>query len=406
MKTEKKKKNKYVLKRHDRFSRFFGPLTYILFHFTLGYKRLNKYKFKKGENAIILSNHQTDFDPVLIGESFNRNLYPVATETLFNGSLASKLLHFMFNPIPKKKGLVDLRCTRTIMEVIREGGSVDIFAEGNRTLAEFQFEISDAYVKLIRKLNVPVIIFNFNGGTGIYPRFASKKRKGKFTGGIKCVLKPEDYKEMSDEELITFIRDNLRVYDSESNELYKSNKRAEFLERILFVCPKCNGVSTLESNGNYVKCNNCGLTVEYTENLHLKSDDESFKFDILNDWYNFLKKWTREYEIKDSDTIIFKDKFVNCYSVKANEKRKLVSSGEISLTKDILSIGELKINVNDIEISSMISGKKFSLSTVNGDGYMIVGDDRFNPLKYVFMFNKLDTYMKLKETDRFYTIKE
>ena len=36
--------------------------------------------------------------------------------------------------------------------------------------------------------------------------------------------------------------------------------------------------------------------------------------------------------------------------------------------------------------------------------YLVIGNNKFNPLKYVLMFNKLETHMKEKQTDKYFTL--
>ena len=72
-----------------------------------GYKNKSHFKIRKGESYLVLSNHQTDFDGIFIMLSFNKMLYPVATDTVMSNGFTSKVIHHCFGLIPKKKGTVD-----------------------------------------------------------------------------------------------------------------------------------------------------------------------------------------------------------------------------------------------------------------------------------------------------------
>ena len=276
-----------------------------------------------------------------------------------------------------------------------------MFPEGNRAYAEFQFPIDDSIAKL-RHYNVPFVLFNLHGGTGINPRFGSKIRKGKFYGEVKKVITPDEYKDYSDEEFANIIRENLRVYDSDSGEKYKSKTRAEYLEREFFVCPKCGHKESLVSHGAYIKCQECGLEVEYTEDLHLRSDDKDFKFNRMLDWYEYQKQWVRDYQVKD-DEVIFSDKEVELTTRNPYHPVEFISKGEMKLTKDSLSIGDKVFAVKDIEVISPLKGNRL-LFSVNDCSYHIQGHDRFNPLKYTFMINKLDSKVKELGTDKMFSL--
>ncbi|MGI6532813.1 MAG: hypothetical protein ACOX29_10335 [Bacillota bacterium] len=80
---------------------------------------------------------------------------------------------------------------------------------------------------------------------------------------------PEELKErLTIEELYTRIKSDLYVNAYEDNAVSKISFRgkdlAEFLETALFVCPNCQGIGTLKSQGDVLSCR-CGLKLRYTE---------------------------------------------------------------------------------------------------------------------------------------------
>ena len=61
-------------------------------------------------------------------------------------------------------------------------------------------------------------------------------------------------RQAADEELGDLIKKGLYVNEHQSNELFKSKRKAEYLERILFVCPSCLSLETITSNKNKINC--------------------------------------------------------------------------------------------------------------------------------------------------------
>ena len=221
-----KKVNEVVLKRH----RFFRPfiifivkIIALLFH----YKAKSHFKIKKGESYLVLSNHQTDLDGVFVMLSFNKPLYPVATDTLMSNGLISKIIKGAAGVIPKKKGIADYEANRKMLKCFEEGGSLLLFPEGNRTYAEFQYSFTSAFAKFIKATKKPVILFNINGGTGCLPRFGGKKRKGPFYGKIRRIIKYDEYKDMSDDELYEIVSQNLKVYDYKNKQFAPLSTNAQ-----------------------------------------------------------------------------------------------------------------------------------------------------------------------------------
>ncbi len=399
-----KKKKKSVLPRHQFYNTLGKILVRPILHLAFGYKIKGKYKIKKGEQVIVLSNHQANLDPIFVEFSFNKHLIPVGTDTIGHG-LRGKLLKHCFGFICKRKGETDIQATAHMSEVIKDGGNLLFFPEGNRSYAEFQFFISPHLPSMLKNFKSTIVLYNLHGGTGCYPRWKDDHRvKGNFYGEIKKVLRYDEYKDMPDEELYRIIVDNLRVFDSESNEKFKSKYRAQYLEKMLFVCPKCGKASTLRSEGEDISCLSCGLKVTYTENLHLKSEDPDFKFDILNDWYQYQRQWLLKMEIKE-DSVIFEDENITCYLSDPNKIRRPIYEGKIVLTDKELILGTKKFALSKISGASPISGLRFSF-TYDDHQYVVVGKERFNPLKYVLIFHKLDTKMKRENLDQYFTLED
>ena len=371
--------------------------------FSVRYHHKGKYIIKKDEPIIVISNHQTDIDPVLVNLSFSRLLQPLATDNLFKKGFT----HFWltkFGAIPKKKGSIDIKSTILIMKAIKEKNSVIIFPEGNRTYAEFQYKMTDALPRLLKGLKTTVVLFNLHGGNGTRPRFAHRPRRGRFYGEIKKVLTYDEYKDMTNDELLQLIKDNIRVYDSESGQLFKSKKRAEYLERMLFVCPECQSSQTLYSKKELVICKKCGFKAEFTEDLRIKPLDSQIKFTKLLDWYNYQKMWVKQFDNAENDQI-FIDENVTLFTCEVDEKRHKIARGKMVLTNDTLTIGKLSYDLANLEVASPVSGFKLCF-THKGKSYQITGHKKFNPLKYVLMFNKLDTALHRKNVDQYFTLTE
>ena len=398
------KKNKHVLKRHKFIHWLYRVLCFLITRILWGYRCKSKYRIKKGETILVLSNHQTDLDPMFVCSCFNKPVYPVGTDSLFHSKFSSHFFGRTFGMIPKRKGASDLKASVAMLRTVQEGGSLLLYPEGNRTYAEFQYHIMPAFSKFVKTLKCTLVLFRLEGGTGTRPRFANKPRKGKFTGKITQVLKYDEYKDMSDEELLKLIFDNIRSYDSESGNLYKSNKKAEYLERMFFVCPKCGAMHTLHSEGDHFTCSACGLDMTYGEDMHLHSDDPSFKFNRMLDYWNYQKRVIKQMEIKP-DEVIFKDEDTELYLSNPYEKRQLLFKGEMALTDKEFIFGDIHLPIKHLVTCSTISGTKLFIAIEN-TCYLIKGHLRFNPLKYNFVLNRLDTEMANKHLDDYFNLEE
>ena len=126
---------------------------------------------------------------------------------------------------------LDVKSVLSIKDRMKEGGSILLFLEGNRTYAEFQFYIPDSTPRLIKMLKPTLVLFTLHGGTGVSPRFKNKNRKGKFYGKIERVLPFEEYKDMDNDELLKLIKNTIKVFDISLLKIPPVNKtiKSKFL---------------------------------------------------------------------------------------------------------------------------------------------------------------------------------
>lgn len=380
----KEKKQVWIKRRHARVFAFLRPI--MRFYFRIRYNfNARSSGLKKGA-YLIISNHQTTMDPFLLSLSFRFPVYFVASDDLFNLKI-SPLIKYLFAPIPKSKSLHDVAAMMGVFRVIREGGAVGIFPEGNRTVSGCQWEMTDAIAKLAKSLKAPLIIYNINGGYGTDPRWGHSIRKGRAFGGVRRILSPDELKEKSAEEIFNIIKTELSVDDTLSGMAYKSRRRAEFIERALYMCPVCRGVSGIVSHKYAFKCRYCNTASTYTEILSLSPTVANFN--KIYDWY----EWEREEIVKTvadgarigDSGILFRE------SIKFKRKKKLEGDG-VYIDKDKLVIyggkSELIFPLSEITALTMVGKKKFNFYYA-GKILQVKGNKRFCAIKYVHIFDGL-----------------
>ncbi len=335
--------------------------------------------------CLIMCNHVTTFDPVFAALSFKCPVYFVAMDDLFNMKV-SPLLRYLVAPIPKKKSQADMQTIRDCIGIMKEGGAVCVFPEGNRILSGDQWPMTEAVAKFVKISKYPLVIYNIEGGYGSDPRWGHTKRKGKMRGFVKLVLTPQEYKDMSNEQLYRIICDNLRVNDVSSGQKFKSKKRAEYIERVLYRCPNCGKVSTIVSENERFKCNNCDSSWEYTEDLHIVPND---KFSTIYDWHEWEKGETERMS-RDCLGIIFEDENVEFYKSIRFRKKKKIMDGRLSVTARGLTITDRTsiayFPFADIDGIALVHRNKFDFY-YKGRTYQIKGDERFCSVKYVHLYD-------------------
>ena len=379
----KKKQKHWVKKRHAAvfaFLRFaMAPFLWLRYHY-----RAEKAPIRKGP-CIVLSNHQATMDPFFISKAFPFQLYFYASDDLFNLKV-SPLIRYLAAPIPKSKSVADLKAVMISLRVLREGGAIGITPEGNRTLSGRLWEIGDSVAKLVKTAKVPLVLFNLCGGYGTDPRWGVKIRRGtKFVGRVRRILTPEEYAGMSDEELFGIIKNELDVDDTLSGKRYKSRRRAEYIERALYMCPVCGSIGTIHSHGTGFCCTSCKTEAEYTEDLKISPPVGGYS--RIYEWY----EWERQEivrrilggeKISDGD-ILFRE------SVKLQKKIKLPGN-TVTLDKDSLMISgggaETRYPLAEIDAITAVGKKKFNFY-YKGKILQVKGGKRFCAIKYVHAFD-------------------
>ena len=342
------------------------------------------YKLNK-EPYLILSNHLTVLDPFLVGLAFGRPIYYMASEDL-SSSKYGKLITCLVNPIYKAKSKSDLGAVKECIRVVKEGGTICIFPEGNRSYDGRLCKIEESIAKMVKMLKVPVVLFNIKGGYGTDPRWAKKARRGKSYGRVKRILSAEEIKEMSVDELYQIIIKELTVPQVPTTLSYKSKASAEGLDRILYICPKCGKLHQIYTEGDFIYCKACGLKVRYTEHLNFETDDKAFKFKYVSDWYQYQKDYVKTFNLDKEFTYI--DEGVTLYTVEKGSVRKEVTSGQMLMNNKIISVGKISFNLSEVENMTVLGKHKINMY-INGLTYQFIGDDNLNVVKYLHMYTHL-----------------
>lgn len=335
--------------------------------------------------CIILNNHQGTMDPFFVAKSFHFPLYFVASDDLFNLKV-SPLIRWLVNPIPKSKSMADLNAVKSILRVLKEGGAVSIAPEGNRTLSGRQWEMTDAIAKLVKVSKVPLVLYNLKGGYGVDPRWGGKARRGTYYRGcVKRIVPPEEYRDMSVAELFELIKRELDVDDTALGARYKSRRRAEYIERALYMCPVCGSVGSIRSEGKYFSCTHCGTKAEYTEGLAI--DPPFGGYDRIYGWYEWERKEIVNRVLageRVQDTgILFRE------SVKMKKKIRLPGD-TVCIDKDAICVSGEGVSArypfDEIDAVTAVGKKKFNFYW-KGKILQVKGDERFCSIKYVHIFD-------------------
>ncbi|MHB1425861.1 MAG: lysophospholipid acyltransferase family protein [Gemmataceae bacterium] len=118
--------------------------------------------------ALLVANHQSFFDPSIVGSATRRHLCFLARKTLFRG-LFGRLIRRL-NAIPVDQEGVAKEGLKAILEQLKEGQAVLVFPEGERTLTGEVQPLKPGILLLIKRLSAPIVPIGIAGAFDALPR--------------------------------------------------------------------------------------------------------------------------------------------------------------------------------------------------------------------------------------------
>ena len=106
--------------------------------------------------CIIAANHQSNFDPPLLGAVTPRKLHIMAKEELFKYKFGAYMMN-EFGAFPVKRGSADLKSLRTALKLLEDENCFGIFIEGSRSKGEMMAEVKKGVGFIVSKSHAPVI---------------------------------------------------------------------------------------------------------------------------------------------------------------------------------------------------------------------------------------------------------
>lgn len=345
-----------------------------------------RYTFKTAkdlpEKFILLSNHNTDFDPLFVGVSFKNGMRYVASEHISRWKHAFGFVNHIFSPIMRPKGTNAASTVKEMLRALRSGDNICMFAEGARSWNGITAPVLPSTGKLVKSSKVALVTYKITGGYFTSPLWSEKgTRRGKIHGEIVRIYSAEEIANMTVSQINDIIKNDLHedAYERQNVEKVKFRGRnlAVKMETMLFYCPKCGAYESLKSFKNTVTCKKCNhsFTFNYYGNIH-NLEQKNVKE---------LFAWLKNKVIDDANNCV-SYKAENCtLSTVQNHTETLISKGTLILNKEHISCGETEIPFEEIDDFTMHGKHALLFSTKEGYYEVIVPDDS-SALKFHMLF--------------------
>jgi 1-acyl-sn-glycerol-3-phosphate acyltransferase len=332
----------------------------LLFHsrFDLKYT-FDDFDPKTKETYMLIGNHATQHDPLIVGMKIKRYPYPVANSFLYTSKVISFLLTKVVHSISKRKGQSD---AQTIIKIIRtikdKKRSVMLFPEGNASYFGKESPVLyEATAKLLKKLEVDVIFAHIRGGYLSHPRWGNYRKKGHFHVHFQKLIKKEDLHRLSLEAITLKLKEAFVFNDYTWNQTHKYTYPLKGsqngIEHYIYYCPTCKETQTLLGVDEHITCKTCGVIATFDTHMQMTGPYPS-----IIEWDIDQKSHIKEIITKDihSQGIVYDIDLV---------KRKKVYLGNLDMTLNQTHLilhhkNPLKLNIN--EISGIVITQKNRLS--------------------------------------------
>lgn len=368
--------------KHQIIWNILRPLVYPYVKFKFGYT------YEKArdlpETYIVLSNHTTDYDPIFVAMSFPKFMHFVASEHVARWKFLSTLINFAFAPIWRYKGSVAASTVIDVFKKVKKKNNVAIFAEGARTWDGITGPILPSTGKMVKKARCGLVTYKIVGGYFASPRWSqSNTRKGYIHGAPVNIYTQEQLEEMSVDEINEAINRDL-YEDAYERQLqdpkkYTGKDLAKYMENLLFICPKCGKVDTIQTCNNTVTCSACDLSFTYNEyGMLVGSNFKTVK--ELSDWQRLE---VAKFAEKDA---IYTASNGRMITVKKHVETP-VAEGPMTLSRTSLICGDLEIPLSEISDMS-IHGRRGLVFTAQKQYYELVPSKEANALKFLWLYEE------------------
>jgi 1-acyl-sn-glycerol-3-phosphate acyltransferase len=300
--------------------------------------------------AIIISNHTTDYDPILVACSFREHMYFVASEHIFRWGPVSRLIKYFFAPISRPKGQTAGKTTLTLMRLLKKGHNICIFVEGIRSYTGRTGPIVSSTGKLVKSGGAQLITFRIEGGYFTSPLWGLGLRCGKMRGRLVRRYSPEELQSMTPEEInravSSDIYEDAYARQAEDPVAYRGKTPAEHIETVLYMCPSCHRTGTIISSGSDFSCV-CGLKGIYTEYGALSGDN--LPFTDVAAWRQWQEASLPHLIARMGAEPLHSSKDQQLYAVTYETGAALVEEGELVMYRGSLALGDARFPLSEID---------------------------------------------------------
>jgi 1-acyl-sn-glycerol-3-phosphate acyltransferase len=159
------------------------PLSWAVVSGLYGHRWWGHENVPRSGPTLLLCNHQSYLDLIVLGVGLRRHFHPMARRTLFDRPSFSWLIRSL-NAFPVDQGRADIKAMRRAIELMGQGHLVLVFPEGSRTEDGRLGAFNPGVMLLIRRAKPTVVPMAIDGVFDIWPIGRPRPKLRGRTGAI------------------------------------------------------------------------------------------------------------------------------------------------------------------------------------------------------------------------------
>lgn len=139
-------------------------LVFLLYRF----RSRGGHRVARDGGLLIVANHQSYLDPIMVGATMRRPLAYLARKSLFKSRFLAWLMDSL-GAVPFERDASPVQGIRAALHLLKAGKAVVIFPEGGRSRDGTLQPLKPGMIVLIRRAEVPVVTVGIAGGYDVWP---------------------------------------------------------------------------------------------------------------------------------------------------------------------------------------------------------------------------------------------
>jgi 1-acyl-sn-glycerol-3-phosphate acyltransferase len=191
-----------------------------------GMRRQGRSRIPLGGPVLVCSNHQSHFDPVLVGMCSDRPMNYLARESLFRIPGFRQLIE-LYDAIPIDREGTGLAGVKETLRRLKRGEMVLIFPEGSRTRDGEMSPLKPGFITLARRSQAAVLPVGLDGAFDALPRHRVIPRPATICVAIGEPITAAEAALLDDASFLAEVERRMQVCHREARRMRKPDAAAQ-----------------------------------------------------------------------------------------------------------------------------------------------------------------------------------